>query len=147
MSYQRSFVMVKPGIFRRKIVGEIISRMEKKRLDILAMKMIKISPKLAQHHYHEHVDKSFFKNLLSYICSGEVLVMVVGGENAITQIRSLCGATKVEDAAAGSIRGDYAVSTTENVIHASDSPESAMREIDLFFRKEEIFAYNMDISQ
>lgn len=133
MAYEKSFVMLKPGVRERKLLGELLQRFERKNLDILSLKLVQIDEALAKTHYQEHITKGFFPELLKYICSSPVLAMVIGGESAIARIRALCGATKIEDAAAGTIRGDYALTTTENLVHASDSPQSAAREISLFF--------------
>lgn len=141
MAIEKSFVMLKPGVLQRRLAGEIIGRLENKGLKIVAMKMMKIDESLAKRHYAEHDGKPFFADLVSYITSGPVLAMVVAGEEAITRIRLLAGATKVENAQPGTIRGDFAAVTTKNIIHASDSPESASREIELFFSLEEIVEF------
>lgn len=138
MADQQTYVMLKPGTLQRRIVGEIISRIENKGLRIEALKLMRISRKTAQEHYAEHDGKPFFNDLIEYITSGSVVAMVVAGEDAISRVRLLAGATKVEQAQPGTIRGDYAAVTTKNIIHASDSPESAAREIGLFFDPDEI---------
>ncbi len=137
MSQEYSFSMLKPGVLQRRIVGEIISRIEKKGLVIHALKLTVIPVKLAEMHYKEHEDKYFFRGLVDYITSGPVIAMIVGGDNAVAVLRKLCGATSPEDALPGTIRGDHAYHTRKNIIHASDSPESAQREIALFFDKSE----------
>jgi len=142
MSIENSFVMLKPGVLQRRLAGEIIARLEAKGLQLVAMKLMKIDESLARRHYAEHEGKGFFADLIGYITSGPVLAMVVRGENAISMIRILAGATKVENAQPGTIRGDFAAVTTKNIIHASDSPESATREIDLFFAADEIITYD-----
>ncbi|MDD3818871.1 MAG: nucleoside-diphosphate kinase, partial [Actinomycetota bacterium] len=114
--------------------GEIISRLEKENLKIEKLKMVKISRDLACRHYCEHKDKDFFDPLINYITSGPSIIMVVSGENAISRIRELMGPTDSRKAKKGTIRGDYGVDVTVNVIHGSDSPESAKREIELFFK-------------
>jgi nucleoside-diphosphate kinase len=141
MAIQRTFTMLKPGVLQRRIVGEILSRFERKGLRILAMKMIRITPDLAATHYEEHREKPFFGDLTGYITSGPVVAMVLEGEQAISRVRMLCGATKVEEALPGTIRGDYATQTQLNIVHASDAPESAAREIDLYFTDDEIIDY------
>lgn len=135
---ERCFVMLKPGVINRRIVGEVLSRLEKKGLNLIAMKMMKISDELASNHYAEHKEKSFFKELTSYITSGPVVAMVWQGDNCVQIVRKLVGATKVEEAQPGTIRGDYCLHTPHNIIHASDSDESAKREINLFFKEDEI---------
>lgn len=141
MAIQRTFTMLKPGVLQRRIVGEILSRMERKGFKIVAMKLMQIPRDLAQNHYGEHREKPFFDELVGYVTSAPVVAMVVEGEEAISRLRLLCGATKVEQALPGTIRGDYATQTQLNIIHASDSPESAARETGLFFREDEIIDY------
>ena len=138
MALERTFTMLKPGVLSRRIAGEIISRIERKGFDIVAAKLIRINRSLAETHYAEHRDKPFFGELIDYITSGPVLALVLEGDQAISLLRKLCGSTKAAEAAPGTIRGDYAMHTGLNIIHASDSAESACREIDLFFRHDEI---------
>lgn len=133
--------MLKPGVLQRRLVGEIIQRLEDKGLQLAGLKMMGISRDLAETHYGEHAGKPFFDGLISYITSGPVVAMVITGEEAIRRVRMLAGATKAEEALPGTIRGDYAAITTKNIIHASDSPESARREIKLFFDQSEIHTY------
>lgn len=141
MAYEKTFAMLKPGMLQRRLVGEIISRIEKKGLKLVALKLMQIDRSLAETHYNEHREKPFFSDLTRYITSGPVVAMVIGGESAISMVRTLCGATRAEAAVPGTIRGDFALVTTMNIIHASDSPESAKREIDLFFNPAEIVDY------
>ena len=141
MAVQRTFAMLKPGVLQRRIAGEIITRLERKGLKIVAMKLMTIPRELAETHYQEHREKPFFADLTGYITSAPVLAMAIEGDNAIPLLRLLCGATKVEEALPGTIRGDFAAQTQLNLIHASDSPESAERELGLFFSDEEIFTY------
>ena len=136
----RTFAMVKPDGVEKGLVGEIISRFEKKGLKIVALKIMKITPELAEEHYGEHKGKPFFADLVNFITSGPVAAMVLEGENVIPTVRTMMGATNPQDAAPGTIRGDYALTVDENIIHGSDSPESAMREIGIFFKEEEIVA-------
>ena len=136
----RTFAMVKPDGVEKGLVGEIISRFEKKGLKIVALKIMKITPELAEKHYSEHKGKPFFADLVNFITSGPVAATVLEGENVIPTVRTMMGATNPQDAAPGTIRGDFALTIDENIIHGSDSPESAMREIGIFFQKEEIVA-------
>lgn len=136
----RTFAMVKPDGVEKGLVGEIISRFEKKGLKIVALKIMKITPELAEKHYGEHKGKPFFSDLVNFITSGPVAAMVLEGENVIPTVRTMMGATDPKDAAPGTIRGDFALTIDENIIHGSDSPESAMREIGIFFKEEEIVA-------
>ena len=131
--------MLKPGVLNRRLVGEVISRLEKKGLKLVALKLMQISPELASKHYAEHNGKSFYNDLVSYITSAPVVAMVWQGDDCVQIVRKMVGATKPSEAAPGTIRGDYCVHTNHNIIHASDSDESAAREISLFFKDEEIF--------
>ena len=130
---QQTLVLVKPDGVRRRLVGEVIRRIEAKGFDIVDMKLIRIDEELAKEHYAEHVDKSFFSELVSFITSGPVVAMLVQGAEAVAGVRQLMGATNPLEAAPGSIRGDYATLITENLVHGSDSPSSAEREVKLFF--------------
>ena len=138
MAVERTFTMLKPGVLARRVAGEIITRIERKGFVIRAVKTLRIDRALAEAHYAEHKGKDFFEHLVAYITSGPVLAMVLEGDGAIAMLRKLCGSTKAEEAAPGTIRGDYGMHTNLNIIHASDSPESAAREIGLFFKPEEI---------
>ncbi len=129
----KTFFMIKPDGVQRNLIGEIISRVEAKGFKITKVKMMTITKELAEHHYAEHKDKPFFNNLVSFITSGPIVAMQVEGENAVLQIRNLMGATNPSDSAPGSIRGDLATELDKNVVHGSDSDESAERELSLFF--------------
>ena len=130
--------MIKPDGVRRNLAGEIISRIEKKGLRIVAMKMLLVDDGLARKHYAEHASKPFFGELVSHIKSGKSVAMVVEGRDAISVVRTMIGATDPAKAAAGTIRGDFALDMTQNIVHASDSSESAKREIELYFSKKEL---------
>jgi len=138
---ERSFIMIKPDGVQRALIGEIIRRIERKGLKIIGLKMIKVSKEIAKRHYEEHRDKAFFDELIKYITSGPVVVMVVEGREAIKVVRKLVGSTNPIDASFGTIRGDFGLDIGRNVIHASDSKESASREISLFFSENEILEY------
>lgn len=133
---EKSFVMVKPDGVKRKLVGEIIQRLENKGLTLEKARMLIIPRGLAEEHYREHVGKPYFIRLVDFISSGPVLAMVWSGPEAISLIRKLVGHRLPDQAEPGTIRGDYATISTENLIHASDSPESAQREINLFFGRD-----------
>jgi Nucleoside diphosphate kinase len=133
--------MLKPGVLQRRIIGEVISRIERKGLNIVGLKIMTISNETAGLHYAEHREKSFFGGLISYITSGPVVAMAVEGDEAVALIRKLCGATQVTESLPGTIRGDFALHTNNNIIHASDSPESAARELNLFFQPNEIVSW------
>ncbi|MGB9975736.1 nucleoside-diphosphate kinase [Thermovenabulum sp.] len=130
---EKTFVMLKPDAVKRGLVGSIIKRYEQKGLKILALKMLQVTEDLAEKHYEEHRDKPFYRELVSFITSGPVVAMILEGPDAVKLVRLLNGATRVEDALPGTIRGDYALTTQENLVHASDSSESARREIALWF--------------
>jgi nucleoside-diphosphate kinase len=130
---ERTFVMVKPDGVRRGLVGEVIRRIETKGYAISEMKLFTIEHSLAERHYAEHQDKPFFGELVSFITSGPVVAMVIEGPDAVGGMRQIMGATNPLDAAPGSIRGDLATAIGENIVHGSDSPESATREVALFF--------------
>ena len=136
---ENTLVLVKPDGVKRALSGEIIKRFEQRGLRIAAMKMCLLSTAMAEKHYAEHVGKVFFSGLVEFITSGPIVAMVVQGENAIRVVRAMMGATNPLDAAPGTIRGDLALLMSNNVIHGSDGPESALREIGLFFAKNEIF--------
>ena len=131
----KTFFMIKPDGVQRNLVGEIISRVEAKGFSITKIKMMNISKELAEQHYGEHKDKPFFNDLVSFITSGPVVAMQVEGENVVLQIRNLMGATNPSESTPGSIRGDLATELDKNVVHGSDSDESAERELSLFFGK------------
>ena len=130
--------MLKPGVLNRRLVGEVISRLEKKGLKLVGLKLMTITPELAAQHYAEHKGKPFYDPLVDYITSGPVVAMVWQGDACVTLVRKLAGSTRPEDAQPGTIRGDFCIHTQNNIIHASDSDESAAREIALFFDENEI---------
>ncbi|MGE5544571.1 MAG: nucleoside-diphosphate kinase [Bacillota bacterium] len=135
---ERTFLMIKPDGVERRLIGEVISRIEIKGFRMVAIKMLMISEKLAKEHYAEHVEKPFFHEMLSFITSGPVVAMVWEGDNAIKSIRELMGATDPAQSKPGTIRGDLGESISRNVVHGSDSPTAAEREISLFFDSNEL---------
>jgi nucleoside-diphosphate kinase len=135
---ERTLVIAKPDAVQRRLAGEIIRRFERRGLRIIAMKMLKMSEPLAEKHYAEHQGKPFYKGLIRYITSAPAVVMVLEGYRAITTVRRMLGATDPAEAAPGTIRADYAMQTPYNLVHGSDGPESAKREIALFFSPGEI---------
>jgi nucleoside-diphosphate kinase len=138
---ERTFVMLKPGVLQRRIAGEVLGRLERKGLKVVALKMLRIDTPLAEAHYAEHTGKGFYEGLIAYTSSGPVIAMILEGDGVISRVRRLVGATNINESLPGTIRGDFAGSTTLNVVHASDSPESAAREIALFFKDDEIFTW------
>lgn len=137
---ERTLVLVKPDGVKRRLVGEIIRRFEQKGLNLVGLKLMRISEELARRHYADHVEKPFFPELLAFITGAPVVAMVIEGSDAIELVRAMMGKTKHTEAAPGTIRGDYAFSTTENLVHGSDSPAAAAREIALFFADGELVA-------
>lgn len=138
---QRSLIIVKPDALQRNLLGEIINRFERKGLKLVGLKMISVDDVLIDDHYKHHRDKPFFEGLKKYMQSSPVVVLVVEGFEAIDAIRLIVGPTKGREADAGSIRGDFAMSVQYNIVHASDSPESASEEIYRFFNEDELFDY------
>jgi nucleoside-diphosphate kinase len=126
-------------------VGRIISRIEEKGLKIVAMKMLSVDEVLADEHYQEHVEKPFFSELVSFITSSPIVAMAIEGENAVEVVRALMGVTNPQEAAPGTIRGDYGLNLTKNLVHGSDSIASAKRELALFFSPEELVSYTLDL--
>jgi nucleoside-diphosphate kinase len=133
MAVEQTLVLVKPDAMRRKLAGEIVARLERRGLELRAAKLVVVDRRLAQEHYAEHAEKPFFGELVEFITSGPTLALVVEGERAIATVRTTMGATNPAEATPGSIRGDLALSMPDNLVHGSDSPESARREICLWF--------------
>src|SRR2546430_2598032 len=138
---QRTLIIFKPDCVQRRLVGRVLDRFEAKGLRIAALKLLKVDPALAEKHYAEHQGKPFFDGLLRFITGSPVVVSVLEGPEAIAVVRMLLGATNGVVAAPGTVRGDFSISKQNNLVHGSDSPESAQREIALWFRPEEIVDY------
>jgi nucleoside-diphosphate kinase len=138
---ERTLVLLKPDAVQRRLIGRIVSRFEDKGLKIVGLKLMRVTEELAQRHYAEHREKPFFEELVSFITSSPIVAMVVEGPGAIEEVRKLMGKTNPRDAAPGTIRGDWGLSITMNLVHGSDSPASAAREIPIFFSAEEILDY------
>ncbi len=136
---ERTFVAIKPDAVKRGLIGKIIDRFETKGFKIVGMKLLQVTPEMAAKHYAEHVGKPFYKRLIYYITSAPIVAMVVQGYNAVESVRHTVGATSPLNADVGTIRADFAQIMEYNVVHASDSIESANREIDIYFRPEEIY--------
>jgi nucleoside-diphosphate kinase len=130
---ERTLILIKPDAFARSLTGEIIARFERKGLRLVAMNLITMSRELAERHYAEHEGKSFYEELVTFITSGPLVAMVLEGEQAVVAARQVIGATDPLEATTGSIRGDFAIEVGQNMVHGSDSPESAAREVALFF--------------
>ena len=129
----RTLILVKPDAFARRLTGEILARFERKGLEIVAMKYMQMDRDLAERHYAEHAEKPFFGELVEFITSGPLVALVLEGYEAVTAARQVIGATNPLEAAPGSIRGDFALEVGQNMVHGADGPESALREIALFF--------------
>jgi len=138
VSVERTLVIIKPDGVRRGLIGEIISRFERKGFKIVALKMFKFTRAKAEEFYAEHRGKHFFGELIKFITSGPVVAMILEGNSAVTVVRKMIGATNGRTAEPGTIRGDFSLSITENIIHAADSPEKAKREISIVFREDEV---------
>ena len=138
MAIERTFSIIKPDAVAKNVIGEIVSRFEKNGLRVVASKMLQLTQEQAEGFYAEHKERGFFKDLVSFMTSGPVVVQVLEGENAVLKNRELMGATNPKEAAAGTIRADFAVSIDENAVHGSDAPESAAREIAYFFSANEL---------
>lgn len=141
---ERTYVMVKPDGVQRGLVSEVISRFERRGLKIAGLKMLQIPRGLAENHYGEHQGKPFFEALVGYITSGPVVAMVLEGKNAVAAAREMMGATDPQKAAPGTIRGTFGLDIGRNVVHGSDSADSARREIGLFFKAEELVDYRLE---
>ncbi|HVR06079.1 MAG TPA: nucleoside-diphosphate kinase [Solirubrobacteraceae bacterium] len=130
---ERTLILVKPDAFARSLTGEIVARFERRGLRLVALRQMTLDRELAERHYAEHAERPFFSQLVQFITSGPLVAMVLEGEQAVRAARQTIGATNPLEAAPGSIRGDFALETGRNMVHGSDSPESAAREIALFF--------------
>lgn len=139
---ERTLVLAKPDAVQRGLAGEIISRLERRGLTLVAMKLMQIDEALAKRHYAEHEGKPFFTSLVEYITSAPVVAMVLDGPSAVQAVRGTVGATNPAEAAPGTIRADFALERGKNLVHASDSPESGVRETALFFKPDEILDWN-----
>jgi nucleoside-diphosphate kinase len=138
---ERTLIIAKPDAIQRALVGEIIARLERKGLKLIGLKMVGLDAALLQQHYAEHLEKPFYAGLEQFMKSSPVVVMAWEGFECVNSVRVLVGATNPRVAAAGTIRGDFSMGTGRNLIHASDAKESGEREVDLFFKKNELFAY------
>ena len=135
---ERTFIAIKPDGVKRNLIGRIITRFEEKGYKIIGLKLLQPTIELAEKHYEEHKGKPFYPRLIEYITSGPIVAMVIQGPNVIAESRRMMGSTKPEEAEAGTIRFEYAISKEYNIIHGSDSPQSAEREIKIYFKDEEL---------
>jgi nucleoside-diphosphate kinase len=143
MQIQRTLVIFKPDCVQRRLVGQVLQRFEAKGLRLAAMKLMQVDHALAERHYAEHRERSFFKTLIEFITGGPVVVAVLSGPEAVAVVRTMMGKTDATEAHPGTIRGDFAISKQNNLIHGSDGPDTAEREIALWFRPEELLDYDL----
>lgn len=144
---ERSLVLIKPDAVQRGLAGVIISRLEKRGLKIVAMKMLQVDEALAQRHYAVHQDKAFFNDLVKFIISSPIIAAVFEGERAVEIVRQTMGATDPSKASSGSVRGDFGMDIQQNLVHGSDSVENAAKEISLFFSQEQILNYTREMDR
>ena len=142
---QRTLVLIKPDGLQRGLVGTIVSRLETRGLKIVAMKMLKMNQKMAEQHYNIHLERPFFQGLVSFITSSPIIAIVLEGPDAVELIRNTIGVTNPIQASSGTIRGDFALTIGRNLVHGSDSMETAASEIKLFFQPDEILDYPRDV--
>lgn len=147
MATQRTLILFKPDAVQRRLAGQILTRIENKGYKVIGLKMLQVTPELARKHYEEHVEKPFYPNLESFITASPVVALVVEGPDAIAVMRSMMGSTNGREAAPGTIRGDFGSSRQMNLVHGSDSPDAAVREIDIYFRPEEICEYSLNLAE
>lgn len=146
MSQQQTLVLLKPDALQRGLIGKIIARFEEKGLKLVALKMIAVDEELARRHYVEHLEKAFFPELLQFITAAPVIAMALEGQEAVGVVRTLMGATNPLEALPGTIRGDFGLSLTKNIIHGSDSPQTAARELETFFAGE-LLDYDLSLNE
>lgn len=144
---ERTLVLIKPDAMQRGLAGEVLSRLERRGLRIAALRLFQMEEAMARRHYGEHEGKPFYEGLISYITACPIIAAVLEGSDAVEVVRRTVGATNPAEAEAGTIRGDLALETGRNLIHGSDSPESAKREIALFFREDELHSYARDVDR
>jgi nucleoside-diphosphate kinase len=144
---ERTLVLVKPDGVQRLLTGRILARYEERGLKIVGLKLVQVDRSLAERHYDAHREKPFFGGLVDFITSGPLVALALEGPNAIAIVRAINGATRPHEAAPGTIRGDFAVETAQNIVHASDSPETAAIELDLWFDASELIDYERDVDR
>ncbi len=144
---ERTLVLLKPDALQRQLVAPLLGRFEARGLKIVGLKLVAVSRELAERHYAIHRDKPFFAGLVAFITSSPLVVVALEGPNAISMVRAMVGATRPHEAAPGTIRGDFAIETAQNLVHASDGPETAASELALWFRPEELLDYGREIDR
>ncbi len=141
MALEQTLVLLKPDALQRGLIGKVVARLEERGLQLVGLKMLKLDAKKCEEHYAHLVGKPFYPGLVSFMTSAPIVALVASGPEAVKVVRDMCGPTNARNAAPGTIRGDYSLSTQYNIIHASDSLETAHREVARFFKKEELFSY------
>ena len=144
---ERTLVLIKPDGVQRQLVGRVLARYEERGLKIIGLKLVHIDRPMAEAHYAVHRDKPFFTGLVAFITTGPLVAVALEGPDAIAIVRTINGATRPAQAAPGTIRGDFALETAQNLVHASDGPETAVQELTLWFRPEELLSYDRDIDR
>jgi nucleoside-diphosphate kinase len=144
---ERTLVLVKPDGVQRQLTGRILARYEERGLKIIGLKLVQVDRDLAERHYAAHRERPFFAGLVDFITSAPLVALALEGPNAIGVVRAINGATRPDEAAPGTIRGDFALETAQNIVHASDGPEAAVTELQLWFRDAELLAYERDIDR
>jgi len=144
---ERTLVLVKPDGVQRQLTGRILARYEERGLKVIGLKLVHVDRDLAERHYAAHREKAFFGGLVEFITSAPLVALALEGPNAIAVVRAINGATRPQEAAPGTIRGDFALETAQNIVHASDGPEAALTEMELWFRDAELFAYERDVDR
>jgi nucleoside-diphosphate kinase len=144
---ERTLVLVKPDGVQRQLVGRILARYEARGLKLVGLKLVQVDRDLAERHYDAHRGKPFYAGLVDFIVSAPLVALALEGPNAIAVVRTINGATRPHEAAPGTIRGDFALETGQNIVHASDGPEAAVTELDLWFTAEELFDYERDVDR
>ncbi|HEY8868687.1 MAG TPA: nucleoside-diphosphate kinase [Candidatus Limnocylindrales bacterium] len=146
-SVERTLVLIKPDGVQRLLIGRVVARFEERGLKIVGLKLVHVARELAERHYAIHRERPFFGSLVAFITSGPLVAMALEGPNAISVVRAMVGATRPHEAAPGTIRGDFGMETAQNLIHASDGPETALSEIALWFGPGELLAYSREIDR
>lgn len=145
MALEKTLILIKPDAMQRRLAGTLLSRFENKGLKIVGLKLLKVTKELSAEHYAEHVEKPFYPLLEEFITAGPVVAIVAEGPEAISVVRSMMGSTNGRESAPGTIRGDYGVSRQMNLVHGSDGPEAAAREIKIYFKPEELIDYETSL--
>jgi nucleoside-diphosphate kinase len=144
---ERTLVLIKPDGVQRQLIGRILDRYEERGLKVIGLKLVQVDRSLAERHYAAHREKPFFGGLVDFIVSAPLVALALEGPNAIMVVRAINGATRPHEAAPGTIRGDYALETAQNIVHASDGPEAATAELALWFADAELFDYERDVDR